>query len=227
MSTKGTPPTQQIKFASQMHTLRTILEETNINEEKPAQNLPTKCNPLETVVLNQNICASSYALQPAAIKERLELEESDSDWDDDNSVGGDGGKKDSNTLQPNDSCMSQDRALHNDPWRRLIQLEASKPPRSTSSTVHESFLGRLGRILCNHSAAVDTSDDTSVIVEISAMPSSGPIGNGHETSYGNMDLEDDENITSEERRKRSLKRSQDDYLLQVILAQKQHMNKLW
>ncbi|KAL3932891.1 MAG: hypothetical protein SGBAC_010640, partial [Bacillariaceae sp.] len=199
-----------------MGTLRTILEENNINEEKPAKNLPTNFNPSETV-LNPNICASSYALQPAAIKERLEMEESDSDWEDDNSVWGDGGKKDSSTLQPNDSCMSQDQVLHNDPWRRLIQLEASKPPRSPSSTVHESFLGRLGRILCNHSAAVDTSEETSVIVEISAMPS-GPIGNGHEISYGNMEGNDNVNVTSEERRKRSLKRSQDEYLLQVILA---------
>jgi hypothetical protein len=41
------------------------------------------------------------------------------------------------------------------------------------------------------------------------------------------DLPENGNMTSEERKQRSLKRSQEEYLLQVILAQKQHMNKLW
>ena len=195
--------------------LRTIQEENCVNEAAAPQNIhaikPTHQS--ETIVLNRHSSASSSSSMP--IMERLEMEDSDSGWDDENSSGNE---------QPNDNDISHGSSLQNDPLRRLVQLQAARPPRSTtgSSTVHESFLERPGRILCNHSATVDTSDDTSVIVEIPSMSSSG--NNGHPNVD---DLPENGNMTSEERKQRSLKRSQEEHLLQVILAQKQHMNKLW
>ncbi|CAJ1970470.1 unnamed protein product [Cylindrotheca closterium] len=210
-----------------MTMLRTIQEENCANEEATSpQKVPfmKPTNQSETMPIRYSSESSSSSMP---IKERFEIEDSDSDWDDENSSGNDGCGKDNSTEQTNhtDIFISPNSSSQNDPWHRLVQLQPAMPPQGTAakSADHESFLERLGRILCNHSdAVIDTSDDTSVIVEISSSISSNC------KSHDNiMDFQENGTMTSEERRQRSLKRSQEEYLLQVILAQKQDMDKLW
>lgn len=200
--------------------LRTIHEEICIEDRISSSDLPSKQSPDETA-LNRHSSLSSSSSQH--IKERLEMEDSDSDWDDEAS----GGNSIGNTK------TAPQYLLNNDRFRQQYDFQAQSAQKP-NSVGHQSFLERLGSILCNHSAAVDTCDDTSVIVEISSTATMPPgDGEGTEVNDDNNNALNPQNhrvesdTSSENKKRGALQRSQEEHLFEVIMSQKQQLDRLW
>lgn len=201
-----------------------IAEATSLSQTYPsnytlASKLP---RPLSEAVRH----SSADSLTP--VREKLEMEGSGSDWGDDTSWASvELHKEDSNKTFHDEQIAANPQLLNPSRLHHNYQLKTPQSPKSSSLLCHQSFLERLARILCNHSAAVDTSDDTSVIVEISSLSNRPAMVATNGKSHGPRDNDQYTNMTLEERKREALRRSQEEYLLNVITAQKEQLNNLW